>query len=101
MHDALVTRRWPEILPLLDPLGLVARFVAAEDESVDDAIEIRRTGDAEDQDVGDIQFCDQGWFGASSWTSEARDERRHGGLHRTVLAACEDLVENLRRDGMV
>lgn len=101
MHDALVTHRWPEILPLLDPYGLEARFVAADDDSVDEAIEIRRVGGGEDEDLGDIQFCDQGWFCGNNWTNETRDERRHGGVHRTVLAACQDLISNLRQDGMI
>lgn len=101
MNDPNVERRWPEVLELIEPYGLEARFVVAEDGDVDDAIEIRPVGGGEDDDVGDIQFVDGGWFSGNSWTSKERDTRRHGGLHRTVLEACQDMMVNLKRDGMI
>ena len=100
-HDPLVIRRWSDIIPALDAHGLEARFVVAEDESVDDAIEIRRVGAGEDEDLADIQFCDDGCFCGNAWTSEARDARRHGGVHRTVKAAFDDALSLLKRDGMI
>lgn len=101
MNDHNVERRWPEIIEMIAPHGLEARFVVAEDGDVDDAIEIRPMGGGEDDDLGDIQFVDGGWFGGNSWTSRKRDERRHGVLHRTVLEACEDMLRNLKQDGMI
>jgi len=101
MNDPNVERRWPEILDLIAPYGLEARFVVAEEGDVDDAIEIRPVGGGEDDDVGDIQFVDGGWFCGNSWTTKKRDTRRQGRLHRTVLEACQDMLADLKRDGMI
>jgi len=101
MNDPNVERRWPEILALIEPYGLEARFVLAEEGDVDDAIEIRPIGGGEDDDLGDIQFCDGGWFCANTWTTATHEARRQGRPHRTVEAAAGDLLTYLRKDGMI
>ena len=100
--DATVHAHWPELSDLLSRHRLEARFVAAEDESVDDVIEVRRLGAGEDHDLGDIQIASDGSdFCAASWTSSAHVERRRGGLRLTVSEALDDLITNLRKDSML
>ncbi len=100
-HDPRVERRWPEILPVLDRHGLQARFDPHVDDEVATAIEIRRTQDPDGDDVGEIEFCDGGWFRGNVW-NDATDRRvRHGERHRTVEDACEELVLLLKDDGAI
>jgi len=100
-HDPRMERRWPEILPVLDGYGLEARFDPEVDDEVAVAIEIRRAGDPDGDDVGEIEFHDGGLFRANVWNGHADRRVRRGGLHRTVNDACEELVRLLKDDGSI
>ena len=100
-HDPIVMRRWSSLLPLLDSHSLEGHFVPAENESVDDAIEVRLIGSSAEEDLGDIQICFDGTYCGNSWTTSNRDARRMGGPRRNPLDALNDLIGFLKRDGML
>jgi hypothetical protein len=101
MNDPVVARRWPAITQQAAAAGLAARFVAAEDDTVDDAIEFCRMRAGPDEDLGDIQLCGRDGFCGNTWTSEKREARRQGPLRPSAEAAFADLIGYLRRDGML
>lgn len=87
----------PGVVAALAPYGLTATFAEAEDESVDDEVEIRKPG--VDEPIGGIQFCGRDGFMAGTWTSPAMDARRHGSFQRTAALATAEAIEMLKGDG--
>jgi hypothetical protein len=87
----------PGVMAALTPHGLTATFAEAEDETVDDEVEIRKPG--VDEPIGGIQFCGRDGFMAGTWTSPAMNARRHGSFQRTAALATSDAIEMLKGDG--
>lgn len=87
----------PGVVAALAPHGLTATFAEAEDESVDDEIEIRKPG--VDEPIGGIQLCGRDGFMAGTWTSPAMDARRHGSFQRTAALATAEAIGMLKGDG--
>lgn len=96
-RDRQVLRRCPSILPVLDRHGLIARWVEAEDESVDDEVDVRIA--VSDEEIGGIQYCGEGVWMAGAWTSAAHDAMAHGTPRLDPAAAATDLVDLLARYG--
>ncbi len=98
-RDPVVMRRCPTILPLLDPHGLTARWIDAEDESVDDEVDVRLEGS--DEELGGIQYCGEGVWMANAWTSAQREAMAHGLPRTDPAVAAADLVGLLERHNRI
>ena len=98
-HDPYTTKRWPQLAGVLDPHGLVASFQPAEDESVDDCIDVK-LDDGSGQELGDIQIS-SGYCCANAWTDATHEEMAHGPLRRSVVAAAKDLVGLLEKHNRI
>jgi hypothetical protein len=94
-RDAKVLRRCPSILPVLDPHGLTARWIDAEDESVDDEVDVRLPDS--DEEVGGIQYCGEGVWMANAWTSSEHEAMAHGVPRTDPALAAADLVGLFRK----
>lgn len=96
-RDPRILRRCPSILAVLDPHGLKALWVDAEDESVDDEVDVRIDG--RDDEIGGIQYCGEGVWMANAWTGPDHQAMAHGVPTNDPAAAARDLVDLMRRHG--
>lgn len=78
--------------------GLIARYLPAEDESVDDGIDAWIVIDGKEVEVGSIQICRDGDFAANILTDDG-DAMLHGVIRDEISTAVADLVDMLIRDG--
>jgi hypothetical protein len=97
--DETIAARWPRVIGILGDVGLVAAWEPAEDDTVDDCIDVRTAG-AEDE-LGSLQYgLDRRWT-ANAWTGPERTAMAHGALRSRAEDAASDLVDLLRRYGRV
>lgn len=89
----------PSVARTLAEAGLTASFAEAEDDQVDDEIEIRVDGF--DEPAGSIQLCGADGFMASTWTGRDMEARRHGVLQSNMDSAAADAIALLRRDSWI
>lgn len=91
-YDPIILRRWPEILPTLDELGLEARHDLGNPDG-GDRIVIHRAGETETgEPLGTIRFISGGWYRGHADAGEVGD----GPHHRTILEAFEDVIQAVR-----
>jgi hypothetical protein len=93
-YDPIILRRWPEILPTLDELGLEARHGVL-DGMGGDRIDIFHAGETDpDLTMGTVRFVEGGWYRGKAIDEEGEVHR--GPLHRTILEAFEDVINDIR-----
>lgn len=98
-RDEVIEARWPAVFHLLDPHGLVATWIPAEDDQVDDCIEVRLDGCEED--LGDLQLTLDGTWIANVWTDARQEARAHAVARRDVSDATKDLIGLLERHNRI
>ena len=91
-YDPIIERRWPEILPTLDALGLEARHSVPE--SGGDRITIHRGGE-DGEPLGTVTFVAGGWYRSQAADDDGNVHR--GPPHRLILDAFEDVIDDIRR----
>lgn len=94
-HDAIVQRRWSEILPTLDELGLEARHSLLDDMG-GDRVDIHLTGSPEDgEPLGTVRFIEGGWYRGKAVDDDGTVQK--GPSHRTIMDAFEDVIDIIRK----
>ena len=94
-YDPVILRRWAEILPTLDELGLEARHDLPEDTG-GDRITIHRDGETETgKPLAMVRFVEGGWYVGS--VADGTGAMRDGTPHRIIYEAFDDVVARMRR----
>jgi len=94
-YDPVILRRWAEILPTLDELGLEARHDLPEDTG-GDRITIHRDGETEaGRPLAMVRFIEGGWYVGS--VADQTGAMRDGERHRTIYEAFDEVVARMSR----
>ena len=78
--------------------GLVARYLPADDESVDDGIDVWIVVNGAEIEVGSVQICRDGDYAANILTDDG-ESMLHGRIREDLPSAVGDLVDMLIRGG--